>query len=470
MGENGGRVLDLRPNPTQEAFMVSEALESCLVAPRGEGKTEAGFMAMTYHAKQQEPSARPVSWVMIRDTLVEHWAQTVKFIRDSRWRDFVKVIPDGPQPRALTLPGYWHCELVGVDQPQDLKKLRGVYGGVWAEEVAPVWDYGATSKGMPEDAWELGLSGLRQRGVTPRAQITSNYPDDNHWMWRRFHGDPMEGTALFRIPQGENPYYTPKQREILLQRWQNNPAMRARLVEGRPAFVPPGEEVTPEFDERFHVSVHPLDVLRGVQLELCWDFGLTPTCLFTQVAPASGQWRIYDTIAGENIGVRQLIQGPMLPLLEGKYRGLLFSHIGGQEGLVPEQANSEVTAVAEITANLPGAYRPGPVPWPARRDALRNLHNKRGTYGSQVLLDKVAAAPLILALRGKWHYKRLPGGEVLRDLPVKDHPWSDLGDAYAAGAAVIFGQAGVRVVPTIKSIRSPSYSWSDPHILGGRGH
>lgn len=458
-------ILDLRPNPTQAEFILSEALENCLVGPRGEGKSDAGIMAMTYHAERQPRSARPVSWIMVRDTMVEHWSQTVKFLRESRWRDHIHLTPDGPQPRAFGMKGKWHCELVGADQPQDLKKLRGVYGGVWIEEAAPVWDYGATSKGISEDHWEMAMSGLRQSGVQPRAQITSNYPEDTHWMWRRFHEDPMPGTALFRIPQGENPHYTPREREILLQRFKNNPAMRARLVEGRPAFVPPGEEVTPEFDERFHVSAHPLEVLRGVPLDLCWDFGLTPVCLFTQIAPGSGQWRIYDAIPGENVGVRQLILGPMMPLLEGKYRGLLFSHIGGVEGLTPEQANSEHSAVREITIQLPGAYRPGPVAWPARRDALRNLHNRRGTFGPAVLLDKVGAAPLILACRGRWHYKRLPGGEVLRDLPVKDHPWSDLGDAYAAGAAVIFGPSGVRVAPTLKSIKSPSYSWSEPTVV-----
>ena len=41
------------------------------------------------------------------------------------------------------------------------------------------------------------------------------------------------------------------------------------------------------------------------------------------------------------------------------------------------------------------------------------------------------------ALSGRWHYPRRPNGEIARDDPVKDHPWSDLGDCmcYAVGGA-----------------------------------
>jgi hypothetical protein len=57
---------------------------------------------------------------------------------------------------------------------------------------------------------------------------------------------------------------------------------------------------------------------------------------------------------------------------------------------------------------------------------------------------------LIRALRGRWYFPTVHG-VVSRDLPVKNHPWSDLGDSFAylvGGIAPSREPRDPRTVPT----------------------
>jgi len=55
----------------------------------------------------------------------------------------------------------------------------------------------------------------------------------------------------------------------------------------------------------------------------------------------------------------------------------------------------------------------------------------------EALLVSPTCEALIEACAGRWHFPRDRHGEVSRDLPEKDHPWSDLGDSlcYVVGGA-----------------------------------
>jgi hypothetical protein len=59
---------DIYPSKTQDEFIMSGALENCIMGPRGEGKTESGIMAMVVHASRQDKKLRPIPWAIVRDT------------------------------------------------------------------------------------------------------------------------------------------------------------------------------------------------------------------------------------------------------------------------------------------------------------------------------------------------------------------------------------------------------------------
>ena len=79
-----------------------------------------------------------------------------------------------------------------------------------------------------------------------------------------------------------------------------------------------------------------------------------------------------------------------------------------------------------------GLALPGAVSWAARLEPVTALFNRFNTHTGRPTLqiDPVEGVPLIRALRGRWHFPTV-NGAVSRDLPVKNHPWSDLGASLA---------------------------------------
>ena len=143
--------------------------------------------------------------------------------------------------RFLELPGVWTAFLFGVDTPDDLNQLQSMQlGGLWIEEAAPAMQE-EIGRGVAEEVWSIGITSLRhplmsenasgwlkevclpvlvrtQAGgnngglglLDPkdikeglllgaltrdpegglvirnrRAQLTQNYPSEDHWSWMR---------------------------------------------------------------------------------------------------------------------------------------------------------------------------------------------------------------------------------------------------------------------------------------------
>jgi hypothetical protein len=95
-----------------------------------------------------------------------------------------------------------------------------------------------------------------------------------------------------------------------------------------------------------------------------------------------------------------------------------------------EQADIDQDPVRVLRELLGGPMRAGAVKIPARLDPITALLSRFNTFTGRPTfqVDSTHAALLIRALRGRWHYPTVHG-VVSRDEPVKDHPWSDLGDS-----------------------------------------
>jgi hypothetical protein len=96
----------------------------------------------------------------------------------------------------------------------------------------------------------------------------------------------------------------------------------------------------------------------------------------------------------------------------------------------PDQSNVDSSPESVLREVLGGVTYPGAISWPGRRDPLLSLLARLNpmTGRPRLQLDAEGCRLLISALNGRWHYKTV-NGAVSRDLPVKDHPASDLGDA-----------------------------------------
>ena len=97
----------------------------------------------------------------------------------------------------------------------------------------------------------------------------------------------------------------------------------------------------------------------------------------------------------------------------------------------PAEGDLRVSAEQVIRRRLGGIVREGPRGWPGRRDPLLNMLSRLTEGGRPALVIDPGpdTLPLREALGGRWHYHRGRTGEVESELPVKDHPASDCGDA-----------------------------------------
>ena len=422
--------IDFKPNQTQRSFIQSQAQADFFSTRVGEGKSTALNWACLYHTIHN-PGAR---WAMIRDT----WEN----LRRTTLASFFERFPPG-------IMGNWHESnkewtwasgitrgkiiWLGMDDPKDASKLQSLeLGGFGMDEVAPAEGNG----GIPELVFDLALTRLRQADMTwYAAKLASNNSDDTHWSHRRFVDPGSPGFVIWQPQVAENEKNLPPgYYETLRRQLGHRSDLISRFIDGQFGFQQIGSAVTPQFNEKIHLATG-LAPVRGADLVLLWDFGLNPTCIITQVTPL-GHWLILQSIVGDGIGVQELIAEVVKPVLQARYFGFRWRHIGDPNGAMREQSSSRQSAVRVIRTELGGPFRAGPVSLSERLEPLRAVLSRTLQGRGVVQVDRNRAREVHLALRGGWHFRESAVG-VLSPDPVKDihsHP----GDAMGYGASRLF--------------------------------
>ena len=266
--------------------------------------------------------------------------------------------------------------------------------------------------------------------------MTTNYPDEDHWTWRRF--TPGAGTSGFHPGEATRQWFRipPGERADAAQRaeWHNalseRPDLMKRLLDGEPGVVQLGPQVAQGFSEMVHVSGQRLEVFKGEPLIMGWDFGHTPTVIISQ--EWRGTVRVLAALSCDHGGVRQHISNSVKPwLAKNAYWALqqpgMMLHCYDPAGNTEEQADIDQSPIRVIQNELGGSATQGPVKWEARKGPLLSIMQKR----DGLIIDPIGGRPLIQALSGRWYYPQDHSGNVSRDLPKKpNHPWEDLGDAF----------------------------------------
>lgn len=402
---------------------------------RGDAKTSTALAGMIEHSKEHHRRGftLPVPWVGVTDTFTSHKMKTVKTMENPIWMGGWRL-SDGDHVATYMLAGspMVRIDLFGIEDQGAMDRMRMETVGMWFEEPAPSAVM-VQSSGISEEAWNLGMTSKTSgpKGRIPShfgpAIATLNYPDEDHWTWRRWVVKKQSGSIYFRIPPGERA--SAEDRADWARALADRPDMLRRLLEGQPGVIMLGQQVAQGFDYDHHISKTPLLPKQGEPLIFGFDFGHTPTCIIGQQNGATLEE--YASLFLENSGMRQLMEEKVMPWL-GRYAPWVLrdpdSHalIGyDPSGDTTADADAEHSALKVIQEILDGGnFESGPVRWPNRRNALSIFHRIKG-----IQFDPVGCEDLIKACNGRWYYPKTHQGDVRSDLPKKpNHPWEDLGD------------------------------------------
>lgn len=431
--KNQVMTLDFSTAPTIDRFIDlirnNDKPEICCFGTRGDGKTIGALTGMICHAEshQQSGYSLPVNWMGVSDTFTSHKLKTVRTMENPIWcggwqlfdQDHVAVFRKAGAPLVK-------IDLFGIEDQGAMDRLRMETVGMWFEEPAPS-SVMVQSSGISESAWLLGRTSQRMPSHFHPAIITSNYPDEDHWTWRRFVVNQAEGTCYLRVPPGERA--SKEQREEWARALKDRPDLLRRLLEGQPGVISLGQPVATGFDYDHHVATERLIPVRGEPMAIGFDFGHTPTAVIGQ--DLRGRLRCYVSLTMENAGMRQLLDEQVVPWLARYTPWVLKSGeilVGyDPSGDVGTDEDIEKSPLRAIEEALGSAWcEPGPVRWPNRKGALLQLLARHGG----LLLDPVGCEGLVKALNGRWYNAKTHQGELRSDMPKKpNHPWEDYGDA-----------------------------------------
>jgi hypothetical protein len=460
--------------------------EIVCIGTRGDGKTIGEMVGTIEHARVHHAMGfpLPVPWVGVTDTFTSHKLKTVKSFENpifkGGWR-----LSDNDHVATFYLAGtaMVRVDLFGIEDQGAMDRMRMETVGMWFEEPAPSAVM-VQSTGINEDAWNLGLTSQRIPSHFHPAVITENYPDEDHWTWRRANphqqpvfahpaqfrelfekikqpwpvefdkypqGSPLEQchgissvlstVQWFRVPAGE------RASEIDRLSWadslSNRLDMVRRLLLGQPGVIMLGDQVAHGFTRMDHTTRDVDPIPTGEMLYIGLDFGHTPTCIIG-FRDSTGTLRVK---AGLHMvgGMQQLCDDWVLPWLsrfapyalkrpdESIVVGFDPSGLSASDADITENA---VCAFARalgfdntnITMDGDGVFQPSPIKWDARRDVLVRMFERR--HGV-VVEENPYTNDLIKALDGRWYYARTHQGGLSSDKPKKpNHPWEDLGDAF----------------------------------------
>ncbi|HZF03670.1 MAG TPA: hypothetical protein VE932_04985 [Patescibacteria group bacterium] len=434
-------VLELRAAATLAALtLVSGAVrEVAMLGARGDGKSIGGGIAWLLYAERHraEGYALPVEVLVPSSTFTEHKEKLVKTLEEPLWRGLWQG-SDGEHVWTAAVGGqaYVMLRLFGVEHAAEQDSLRKAADAMWIEEAAPAGV--EASSGLTEDALGIGITSLRRPSYHHPVLVTSNYGSETHWTWQRYAIRQQRGTLLVRIPPGERA--SAADRATWLEALDGRPDLQRRLVHGEPALIVAGEAVLAGvWNPDLHVSRAPLAVIRGARTMLGHDTGLRPATVVVQ--EHRGQLRVLASLCTDYGGMAQHVAREVLPWLDRA--GLLRRDAGTLEhridpaGLVGDYGNSDESPEKIIQRLLRGYVREGPSKWPPRIEPLLGVLGRMvGGQPALVVAPGPDTAVLREAAAGRWHYPRRADGTLLRDLPEKNHPHSDVGDAlcYAVGA------------------------------------
>jgi hypothetical protein len=401
--------------------------------PRGSGKSQAAPGAVAGLAERHTRSghALPLKILWVHDSLKNARAKTAESLEQAWWGGCWQLRQDR-LIAALVIGGieYVTGMFVGSKDPDAAEGLRAECAGMIAEELLASLEDG----GIGRRQYDLARSSIRLPTPHPVTLALSNPGSLDSWVYQRFiAGGGEPGTRAIEVPAADR--LSPEEDQAQQRTFEGSPDLQARLGRGEWTDLILGEKVTPQFTDA-HCAKARLRPVPNVRLWLGHDGGHTPTTVIG--AHYQGSVLIYAALSSTQAGTRQHVQQLVRPWLAAnaawalRSPSTMLAHRYDPAMATGEQADIDQDPVRVLRELLGGSMDQGAVDWPGRIDPVLALLGRFNPYTRtpELQIDPIDGALLIRALKGMWIYPTV-NGLVSRDLPVKSHPWSDLGDSLA---------------------------------------
>lgn len=157
--------------------------------------------------------------------------------------------------------------------------------------------------------------------------ITSNPPNEDHWLYDRFVKSDDPDFAVFYASTYENKQNLPEGYIDSLEKLP--PSWKKKYLEGQFGFTPDGKPFYEGYAELTHKRDFEVD--RSLPLDCGWDFGFRhPAFVVTQ--QNKNRWIILDEIMGKDVTIEDFAQYEVIPLLNSKYADMNIRHYGDPAG------------------------------------------------------------------------------------------------------------------------------------------
>jgi hypothetical protein len=471
-------------------FFFSEKFLAFAVGPVGSTKTTAGLGKILYHASRMAPCTdgiRRSRAVWVRNTREQ--------LRDTSIPDFLKWYPDGQlghyaktELKFTLKVGDIECEVLfrPLEDQNDVRKLLSlqVSFGILEEfrEINPqVFEalqgrMGRYPDGMmvphrPEwgvDAKGNPIAGCVTDDGKPNDHIwgMSNPPDMDTY-WEEFLSEPPENAHVTIQPSGlsaeadwipmlKSGYYE----NLALGKTEDwidvyIHAKFGKSLSGQPVFR--------AFNRDLHVAKGRLipNKISSQPLIIGYDAsGLNPAAVLGQFG-YDGRLYVFDALFADNMGTIRFLREKLRPLLTNKYGGMTAVVVIDPAGL--RRQDTDERSSREILVHEGFSVKPAANTnvLPPRIAAVENFLTRMVDGKAVLQIDGVDAELLVRALAGRYRYKVKKDGDA-EDKPDKNHPWSDVADAfqyfclYADGGATI----GAPTVPARREVKPAPYRWA----------
>ncbi len=437
------------PTPTGQLFHDSDYFITGIMGPYGSGKTTACINTIVQRACAMpawDRGQRTSRWAVVRNTSGELYSTTLQSWLT--WFGELGEIKKRQKP-LLTYEhqfndghGLVNLELIfiALDREDDVRKIKSLeVTGAYLNELCEIPQAalshfkGRVNHRYPSRSFcsEPYWSGII---------FDTNPCATDHWLYKDFEEKTLPSYKLFRQPPGliadEEGVWQPN---IHCDNYQHiSPDYYTKLAEGQTTdfvkvfcngdwgSVSFGKKVYPEFNSDLHCS-ESIQAIQGQPIDLCWDFGLTPACIVTQLTER-GVLLVLKEYIGIDIGIKSFAENVVLP---GLVRDFPYCKVGDSVG-DPSGANrdaimEEMSCLGEL--NNIGietiAARTNKID--ARIGAVKYFLNGMVDGKPRLLIKRSQCPTLFKGFNENYCYKRVAvaGEERYRDEPDKNmasHP------------------------------------------------